>query len=183
MGKKYKNIPEYNNLYQISNLGDVKSLERKVRCRNGYRTIGKKILSPRVNDRGYKIISLCKKGKCKTHKIHRLVAEAFLNKDNIEVNHKDCNKLNNNVNNLEWTSRSKNLKHAYKNGLTKSTIKAMNKAVIESGCNAKLTKKEVIEIRDKYIPRKYSQRKLAKEYNVNQSTIYCITNNKNWKYI
>jgi hypothetical protein len=184
MKQIYKDIPKFKGLYQVSNLGNVKSLSKKVKCRGGsYRTTKERLLQPGINDRGYKIVSLCKDNKCQTKKVHRLVASVFLNKNGAEINHKDGNKLNNRVDNLEWTTRSKNLRHAYKNGLTKSTIKAMNKAVVESGCNAKLSKKEVKEIKEKYIPRKYSQRKLAREYSVHQSTIWSIVNNENWRLI
>ena len=91
MQEIWKDVVGFEGLYKVSNLGNVKSLR-----------IGK-ILIPSIN-RGYKRITLCKNGNRKNKVIHRIVAEAFL--DNPKslpcVNHKDENKLNNCVENLEW---------------------------------------------------------------------------------
>ena len=106
----WKDIENYENLYQISNLGRIKSL-----CFNKI-----KILKPH-NNRGYYDVTLYKNGKHKQHKIHRLVASAFLinNEQKTCVNHKDGNKTNNNVDNLEWVTPKENVIHAYKNNLHK----------------------------------------------------------------
>lgn len=96
--------------YQISTDGRVKA-------RSG------KILTPNDNGFGYLHIHLMKDGKPHAKKIHRLVAEAFI--DNPEqkpqVNHIDGNKANNSLDNLEWTTQSENMKHAYINGLRSKT--------------------------------------------------------------
>lgn len=77
------------------------------------------ILQGTLNGKGYKILSLYIDGKVKTKAIHRMVAELFVpNPDNLpEVNHKDGNKMNNHKDNLEWTTRGGNIKHAYDTGL------------------------------------------------------------------
>jgi len=82
-------------------------------------------MKPTINGKGYYQTVLCYDGKRVGKKIHRLVAEAFLNRenDNLEVNHKDGNKLNNNVKNLEWVSKSENIKHAFSLGLYPMTEK------------------------------------------------------------
>lgn len=87
----YKDIEGYENLYQVSNLGNVKSLKRN------------QLLRPSNND-GYLCVVLSKYNKQKTYKIHRLVAQAFIpNPDNLpQVNHKDENPSNNSVDNLEY---------------------------------------------------------------------------------
>ena len=92
----WKDIEPYKNIYQVSNLGRIKSLLYNK----------EKILKTRVQPRGYELVNL----KGKTFKVHRLVAEAFvLNNNNYnEVNHKDENKLNNYANNLEWCNRKYN---------------------------------------------------------------------------
>ena len=103
MKEIWKDIPEYKGLYQISNLGRVKSLN--------YNHTGKKrILSPGTS-RGYLCVILCKNGKIKKFTIHRLVAMTFLeNPDNLPmVNHKDENKQNNSVSNLEWCTSQYNV--------------------------------------------------------------------------
>lgn len=71
-------------------------------------------------------VELWKDGKHKTFLVHRLVANAFLDKligSNMTVNHKDGNRLNNNVDNLEWLSRADNIRHAFNNGLVSSSKK------------------------------------------------------------
>ena len=71
---------------------------------------------------GYSIVGLSKNGKLKTRTIHRLVAETFIDNPNNYpvINHKDCNKTNNNVNNLEWCTQKQNVMESFKNGLQKA---------------------------------------------------------------
>lgn len=110
MEEIWKDVPDYESLYQISNLGNIKSL------------IKNKILKPSVDRFGYTRFSATKEKRQKTLRIHRLVAEIFiLNPYNLpQVNHIDGNKTNNSHNNLEWCTDSENKKHAYKKGLMKS---------------------------------------------------------------
>ena len=88
---------------------------------------GLRELRPHVNNRGYMVITIRK--KC--YKIHRLVAENFLPKIDGKpvVNHIDGDKLNNNVNNLEWCTQSENVQHAWNNGLNSRTREALYKKV------------------------------------------------------
>ena len=104
--EEWKDIKGYEGIYQISNKGRVKTLGNN-------KTKKEKIRDGKI-DRGYKRISLCKNGKEKKYSIHRLVAEAFLpNPDNLPVvNHKDENKLNNNVENLEWCTQEYNVNYS-----------------------------------------------------------------------
>ena len=99
--KIWKPIIGYENLYKINNYGKVLSLRSN------------KILKPNNNGIGYFIIQLCKNGKRKNYLIHRLVAEHFLdNPNNLpEVNHKDEDKSNNFVNNLEWCKHKYNMNY------------------------------------------------------------------------
>lgn len=127
MKKEYwRPVVGYEGLYEGSNLGRVKSLDRWVKCPNGtVRFYKGKILKPRTNGRGYLQVTLSKNGKIKNFLVHRLVAEAFLqNNDNLPcVNHKDENPQNNNVNNLEWCSYEYNNKYGTRierDALTKS---------------------------------------------------------------
>lgn len=101
----WKPILNYEGLYQSSTFGRVRSIDRWVKSKNGSVRLSKgKILKPGTDKDGYLQVGLYKNGKRKTYKVHRLVAEAFIqNPDNLpEVNHKDENKLNNNVENLEF---------------------------------------------------------------------------------
>ena len=111
MREEWKDIEGYEGMYQVSNKGNVKSLERKVWDSRGYyRTVTEKILKTGESGRGYLIVVLCKNGKMKTCKVHRLVAEAFLeNPQGLpEVNHLSEDKTDNSLENLEWVSHKYN---------------------------------------------------------------------------
>lgn len=107
----------------MSNLGNVKVLSRQVWNGKGFRTQDERILQQSNNQWGYNIVTLTKDSTRKPHKVHRLVAQAFIpNPDNKEqVNHIDGNKTNNNINNLEWNTRQENISHAYINKLSPSS--------------------------------------------------------------
>jgi len=117
MKEIWKDIKGYEGYYQVSNLGRVKSLDRLV-FTNGYKSkyikLGK-ILSNGINGDGYEHVVLYKYGKKLTTKVHRLVAIAFIpnNSNKPEVNHIDSNRKNNKLNNLEWVTKSENIRHGY----------------------------------------------------------------------
>ena len=110
----WKDIEDYKGLYQVSNLGRVRSIKNKT-----------KIKEPFIINSGYSTVNLYKNNKNKKTLIHRLVAQAFiLNPKKLpQVNHIDGNKLNNRQENLEWCSNSDNMLHASKTGLLNSYIK------------------------------------------------------------
>lgn len=100
----WKDIPGYEGLYQVSNTGKVKSLERKVNTFGGKRGVGERILRPHHRRKKYLGVILSKEGVHKDYSIHRLVAEAWVpNPLNLpQVNHIDEDVQNNNAANLEW---------------------------------------------------------------------------------
>lgn len=111
-------IQGYEGLYQISNLGNVKSLARYRKNNGDSKTFVKeRILKQSKNNKGYSTIQLCKNGIAKPYSVHRLVATAFVpNPNNLpEVNHKDEDKNNNNFNNLEWVSTKDNINYGTRN--------------------------------------------------------------------
>ena len=113
----WKPVRNYEGLYEVSNMGRVKSLERTVWCGlNGgcYRAIPEKILEGYDDGHGYLQVELYKDGKGKWCSINRLVAQAFLeNPQNLpEVNHKDEDKTNNRVENLEWCTKQYNVEYS-----------------------------------------------------------------------
>ena len=115
MNEIWKDVKGYEGLYQVSNLGNVKSLKRVVPHKmTGSRTIPEKILKLISDGSGYLYVSLSKDGKKKNPKVHRLVAESFIpNPDNLpQVNHIDEDKSNNRVDNLEWVTSLDNLNHS-----------------------------------------------------------------------
>lgn len=114
--KIWKDIKGYENLYQVSNTGKIKSLERYGNSKsNGKFLIKEKIRKTTTTTAGYEYVVLANNGKNKTVLVHRLVAETFIpNPENKKcVNHKDENKLNNCVENLEWCDYEYN--NTYKN--------------------------------------------------------------------
>jgi len=91
-----------------------------------YSNKSKKFIKPHIEN-GYYRIGLYIDSKPKTYKLHRLIGECFIEKPDgkNQINHKDCNKLNNDVSNLEWCNNSENQLHAYKNGLNVSIHKKL----------------------------------------------------------
>lgn len=133
----WKNIRDYEGLYQISNNGNVKSLGRWVNTKcKGKRWQEGKILKPSVDKKGYLYVCLCKNGYMKNYYVHRLVAEAFISNPNNYpcVNHKDENKQNNCVENLEFCTVKYNVNYGTR-----------NKRVAEKQTNGKLSK-QVLQI-------------------------------------
>lgn len=116
----WKDIKGFEGYYQVSNMGNVRSLDRTVRHKNhSSRFIKGKILKPGTETCGYSFVCLTKNTKRVYARVHRLVADAFIeNKQKKhEVNHIDGNKQNNQVSNLEYATHSENMQHAVKTGL------------------------------------------------------------------
>ena len=123
MREIWKDIAGYEGIYQVSNLGNVKSLS--FGPKNIRRSGNVKLLRQTPSNCGYYKVELYNNGKSKILYVHRLVAQTFLPNPNNkpQVNHIDGNKAHNSVDNLEWVTRSENQKHAFKTGLTKSPMK------------------------------------------------------------
>lgn len=127
MEELWQPIDGYQGLYEVSNLGRVRSLDRVLKRKNRSTLepdvtlhLKGKTLKSGLATHGYLTVSLWKKNKGQTHCVHVLVTNAFIgDSTDADVNHKDGNKLNNAVNNLEICTRSENMKHAYRLGLWK----------------------------------------------------------------
>lgn len=116
----WKAVKGYDKSYMVSTLGRVKSLERYVmRKGGGSIKVRERVLKERYAPNGYASVILYKNGTPKKYSIHRLVAIAFIDnpKNKPYVNHKDGNKVNNCVSNIEWCTQYENMRHASKNGL------------------------------------------------------------------
>lgn len=140
----WKDIEDFSK-YQVSNLGRIKSKGRytKVGIKNQDKCYRKEyIVDGFINKKGYKQVTLYDdNGKPKTMRVHKLVALAFIeNKNNLpQINHKDGNKLNNAVSNLEWISNYDNIQHAIKNGLINQELRKENmRKVGKTGIGAKI---------------------------------------------
>ena len=118
----WKDIKGFEGMYQISNLGRVRSLDRYVKNKTSNRNIKRgKILKSWILH-GYELVALSKNSKNHYKRVHRLLAEAFIPKEDEKydiVNHKDGNKSNNKIENLEWCTQKQNVQHAIKNNLWK----------------------------------------------------------------
>ena len=138
----WKDIQGYEGYYMASNFGRIKSLDRLVKNGNGERKARGRIMKFHKCKKGYLRANLRKDGSAKSHLVHRLVANAFIkNKYNKKtVNHKDANKSNNRVENLEWMTHQENVDHAVKMGLMKDTPRALEARVQAS---AKKTSKPI----------------------------------------
>ena len=137
----WKDIAGYEDLYQVSNMGRVKSLERIVSRKNGRRfSVNERILKPSTNHKGYLQVVLCKgSGKMKAFRVHRLVCEAFHEnpKKKPWVNHIDENKANNTASNLEWCTVAENINHGTR---TARAGKAQSKLVGQYTTDGELVK-------------------------------------------
>lgn len=176
MIEEWKDIKGFEGFYQISNSGIVKSLGGW--CGTAKRK--EKIRSTSLTHDGYVKVRLIHQGKDKTMRVHRLVAEAFIPNPESKstVNHKDGNKQNNVVENLEWVDRKEQMVHAYKMGLKTSRLGSENS-------NAKLTDEQVKEIRKLYVPqsKEFGTVALGKKYGVTNRVIGLIVNGKAYKNV
>jgi len=119
----WKDIVNYEGLYQISNYGNVRSLNRITEVKRGNQSYTcsykGRLIKPKLSTDGYCFVNSCKKGKQKPLYYHRLVAEHFIenHREVTSVNHIDGNKLNNHYSNLEWCTSQENTRHAFETGL------------------------------------------------------------------
>ena len=172
MEEVWKDIDGYDGYYQISNKGRVRS------WKNG--RWGKResplIMKQQLNRYGYYEIRLQKNNVKRLHRTHRLVALNFIGNPNNKphVNHKDCNKINNNYKNLEWVTNSENIKHAVKNDLM---------ARGERSGHAVLSRNDVLQIRSILEQGFACKKELAIAYNVSLPTMYDVESRRSWRHI
>jgi hypothetical protein len=109
---EWKPVKDYEGIYEVSSEGDVR------RILGGRGRPAGKLMTPNILPNGYALFHLCHEGERKAKYAHRLVAEAFIcqGEGEIQVNHKNCEKLDNRVENLEWVTPSENIRHGYENG-------------------------------------------------------------------
>ncbi len=170
MIEQWKSIKDFEDLYEISTFGRVKALKKKVYYIDGrIRNYEEKILKPRIDGRGYYFVTLHGK-TIEQLRVHRLVSEAFIDNSNNKpcVNHKDSNRLNNRVDNLEWCTYSENTVHGIRAGNINNPAK-------------KISAETAIQIREYKKNNTITQASLGKLFGLGQSQIYRILSNKNWK--
>lgn len=132
--EKWVSAIDYEGIYEVSNKGRVRSIDRKIKQnKNGTvyeRTMKGKVIKQGMLNSGYKVVWLSKQGKVKALTVHRLIMKSFHKQFNNskDINHKDGNKTNNNLSNLEWMTRSENVKHSHET-LNRKTTKRKIKCV------------------------------------------------------
>ena len=195
----------FDGLYEVSNLGRVR------RAVDGVNTKAGDIRSPGVKSSGYHQVALYKNGKATNRSVHRLVVEAFIGKipKGMEVNHKDGNKLNNQLDNLEIVTKSENMKHAIQMGLhtppknratgdrhwtklhphlvakgDRNGAKTKPECTLKgSQCpSSKLTEDAVRQIR-RLADQGVGKKEIAAKFNVTTANIRYIVNRQSWKHV
>ena len=166
----WRDVIGYENLYMVSNMRRVKS----------FYALGEKLLTPSANKSGYMYVVLTKDCIRKSCKVHTLVAKAFLpNPENKPVvHHRDCNRSNNHVENLEWATHQENTAYAVQKGSYSKKY----------GCDnplSKLSADDVRFIRKYYIPRhrEFGTNALSRKFNVSKNTILNVINHETYKAI
>lgn len=175
----WKDIVGFEGYYQVSNLGNVKSLERLVWNKsNKVFHKRKSVLIKQNSDGYYKMVCLSKCGKAKTFKVHRLVAKSFCeNKENKpQVNHIDGIKTNNSSENLEWMTSSENQQHAVDNKLQPEQYGEKNPF-------SKLSEKDVHEIRRMRKENGFSHKKISDFFSVDRKTVGNVLNGVSWSWL
>lgn len=175
----WKDIPDYEGIYQVSNKGNVKSLSRVLIFSDGrvYRFSEKILKISPVGEGKYPTIHLYRDGVRKTLSIHKIVAQVFIpNPENKKtVNHKNGNKFDNRVENLEWMTYQENNNHAICNGLNKGT---------PYGVLSKLTRLNEDQILELYgnwkskTQGKFGTKYFADKFNLSENTIRSYIKNK-----
>lgn len=174
MGEIWKDIPGYNGIYQASNVGNVRSIDRLITTKSGFvKPLKGKIMKGGLYPNGYCLVVLQFNGKSITTSKHILVAKAFIeNPENKRcVNHKNSIRIDNRVENLEWVTHSENTKH----GILCGRIKLNG----SERKNAKLTDADIVFIRSSTM----RNVELANKFGVCRSLITGITKGRRWKHI
>lgn len=174
MGEVWKQISNYEGLYEVSSLGRVRSLPRHVRhSKNGSLIVRRgKMLKPTNDTKGYPTVCLSKNGVVKRFRVHRLVCRAFNGRPpaHWEVCHRDGNRENNKAKNLRWGTRASNHNDKRAHG-------TMSQG--ESHGRSKLTETQIQRIREDV----RTQREIALDYGISQGHVSDIKRCKYWRTV
>lgn len=167
----WKPVYEYEGVYEVDDSGNIKRIAAARGAKPG------RILKQTNHNHGYLSVVLSNKNKKKSCLVHRIVYEAFFGPipDNKEINHKDGNKKNNNINNLDCVTSTENNNHAVDIGLVNNTG--------ENNPMAKLTEDKVKKIKLLYKPREYGYKRIAKDVGVTWECVRDIVKGYTWKHI
>jgi hypothetical protein len=172
--EQWRDIPNYEGIYQASNLGNIKSLLRtssyKGRWGDAVLTSPEMQLKQEIKKSGYHYVHLSKEGCGKGMLVHRLVLSAFISESNLQCNHIDGNKSNNNLENLEYCTSQQNNIHC---------INVLGKKRGTGSGSAKVNADQALAIRDD----KRILREIAKDYGITLQAVHYIQKGKNWGWL
>ena len=171
MEEVWKPVKGYEGLYEVSNLGRIKSLERTTLAKNAKKSyvVKQRILKQALNNQGYPTVCLSKNGKHNTFKVHAVVAPAFLKKkpNDQVVRHGAGGQLDNSVQNLSYGTHEDNERDKIRDKTSKHKFSA----------------EEILEIRQIYREKQLNMRQLSILYDVDAGCIYKIVNYKSYKHV
>ncbi len=176
MVEEWRSVKGYEGYYEVSNFGQVRSIDRLVDGRKNVKMLFKgKLLKQLKNHKGYFYVPLTMNSKKKGITVHRLVAKAFIESNGKQqVNHKDSNKENNNVSNLEWCTNAENQIHANLTGRLKKWGVAFYPKKARK-INMEIAR-EIRKMAKNNIP----QRKIANLFKISQASVSCVISNKTY---
>ena len=178
MSEVWKDIPDYEGSYQVSNMGRVRGLDRVIAIKDGSMRKHKgKVLKLYLGNTGYERAMLYDDNGAINKTVHRLVLETFkphVDMNDLQVNHIDGNKLNNHLTNLEWVTASDNIRHAHDTGLINTRG--------EGSPNTKLSNADVLEILQR-LDTGELHRDIGSDYGVSKSCITKINAGITWRSV
>lgn len=175
----WKDITGYKSLYQVSNLGRVRRLTRKVKHKNGHLYLVRgRVLKLMRTSLGYDLVMVHKNNVSKRFSVHRLVLMTFCPNSNKKLvgNHLNGIRYDNRLVNLEWCTPSENVLHSYKSG------RKIGKRG-ESSHLSRLTTEIVLKIIETYKSGLYSQQEVADMFGIKQPTVQNICSGKRWGHL
>ena len=173
MKEEWRDILGAEGLYEVSNIGRVRSVDRVIERSNGLKhTVRSRVLKPAPDSRGYYRCGIMINKKLVTKKVHRLVAEAFCEGDHsLTVDHINGIKSDNNASNLEWVTRAENVRRAVKNGL-----------IIVPKTERKVNLEQVLTIKT-FLKNGWGPKKISDHMGVSIHICKDISRNRTWTHV